>query len=169
MNYADRTKAKNQFQSNLWLTGNISHAVVPEQYRTGIADSAFFGSPYGIISYDALAMYHDNFWSPINSIDDPNANSNDRINNVQNTWKVNEKLTTAFVKVGIDTELGSLPLRGNIGVQAIKADQSSDLHLTSTVIPPNTADSADDRGHRGRQVHRLCCPASTWRSNSRMT
>ena len=32
VNYADRTKAKNQFQSNLWLPGNISHAVVPEQY-----------------------------------------------------------------------------------------------------------------------------------------
>ena len=26
VNYADRTKAKKQFQSNLWLTGDISHA-----------------------------------------------------------------------------------------------------------------------------------------------
>ena len=131
MNYADRTKSKNQFQSNLWLTGNISHAVVPEEYRTGIADTSFFGSPYGIIGYDALAMYHDGFWAPINSIDDPNANANDRTNNVQNTWDVNEKLTTAFVKFGIDTELGELPLRGNIGVQAITADQTSDLRLAS--------------------------------------
>ncbi len=85
-----------------------------------------------------------------------------------NTWEVNEKLTTAFVKFGIDTELGGLPLRGNIGVQAIQADQTSQLHLTSAVIPPNTADRADHRGHGGGQVHRLCCPASTWRSNSRM-
>ena len=138
VNYADRTKSKNQFQSNLWLTGNISHAVVPEQYRTGIADSTFFGSPYGIIGYDALAMYRDDFWAPINSIDDPAANSNDRINNVMNTWEVSEKLTTAFVKVGIDTELGNLPLRGNFGVQAITADQSSDLHLTASPIPANT-------------------------------
>jgi iron complex outermembrane recepter protein len=56
-----------------------------------------------------------------------------------NTWEVNEKLTTAFVKVGISTELGSLPLTGNIGVQAIQTDQTSELHLTSTVVPPNTA------------------------------
>ncbi len=139
VNYADRTKAKEQFQSNLWLTGNVSHAVVPEQYRTGIADSTFFGSPYGIIGYDALAMYRDGFWAPINSIDDPNANSNDRVNNVKNTWEVNEKLTTVFVKVGIDAELGGLPLRGNIGVQAIEADQTSDLHITNNSIPPNTA------------------------------
>jgi iron complex outermembrane receptor protein len=139
VNYADRVKGKHQMQSNLWLTGNISHAAVPDAYRTGVADSSFFGSPYGIISYDALAMYHAGFWSPIDSIDDPNANPNDRISNVTNTWQVTEKLTTAFVKVGVDAHLGSLPLRGNVGVQAINTDQSSDLHLTSTVIPPNTA------------------------------
>jgi len=138
-NYADRTKAKEQFQSNLWLPGNISHAVVPEEYRTGIADTAFFGNPHGMIGYDALSMYRDGFWQPINSIDDPNANNGDRFNNVANTWEVNEKLTTVFVKFGIDTLVGDLPLRGNIGVQSVTADQTSDLHLTSTVIPPNTA------------------------------
>ena len=138
VNYADRTKTKNQFQSNLRLVGDISHAIVPEQYRTGIADTAFFGSPHGMISYDALAMYHDNFWETLNSVDDPNANDGDRTNNVQNTWQVDEKLTTAYVKVGIDTELGGLPLRGNIGVQAIQADQLSHLHITSSVIPDNT-------------------------------
>jgi iron complex outermembrane receptor protein len=138
VNYADRTKSKNQFQSNLWLPGNISHAVVPEEFRTGIADSAFFGSPHGIISYDALGLYHSGFWQPINSIDDPNANPNDRINNVMNTWEVNEKLTTAFLKFGISTELDGIPITGNIGVQAVTADQESQLHLTSTVIPANT-------------------------------
>jgi iron complex outermembrane receptor protein len=138
VNYADRTKTKRQFQSNLWLPGNISHAAVPEEFRTGIASTDFFGSPYGMISYDALGLYRSGFWQPINSIDDPNANSNDRVNNVMNTWDVNEKLTTAFVKFGIDTELGSLPLRGNIGVQALQADQSSDLRLTNSPIPANT-------------------------------
>ena len=138
VNYADRTKTKRQFQSNLWLPGNISHAAVPEEFRTGIANTDFFGSPYGMISYDALGLYRSGFWQPINSIDDPNANSNDRVNNVMNTWDVNEKLTTAFVKLGIDTELGSLPLRGNIGVQALQADQTSDLRLTNSPIPANT-------------------------------
>ena len=139
VNYADRTKSKNQFQSNLWLPGNISHAVVPEDFRTGIADSSFFGSSHGIISYDALGLYRSGFWQPINSVDDPNANPNDRINNVQNTWEVNEKLTTAFLRFGISTEVDGIPLTGNIGVQTVTADQESLLHLTSTVIPPNTA------------------------------
>ena len=138
VNYADRTKAKEQFQSNLMLPENVSHMVVPEEYRTGIANTAFFGSPNGMIGYNALAMWRDDFWSVINSVDDPNANDNDRVNNVQNTWQVDEKLTTAFVKLGVDTELGGLPLRGNIGVQAIQADQTSHLHITSAVIPDNT-------------------------------
>jgi len=138
VNYAERTKAKVDFQSNLWLAGNISHQVVPEQYRTGIADSSFFGSPYGIIGYDALAMYRDGVWQTINTVDDPNANPFDRANNVAQTWEVNEKLTTAYVKVGIDTELGSLPLRGNIGVQSVTADQSSDLHLANGQVPTGT-------------------------------
>ena len=138
VNYADRTKTKEQFQGNLWLWDEVSHQVVPEQYRTGIADTAFFGSPHGMIGYDALAMWHDDFWEAINSVDDPRANEGDRVNNVRNTWQVDEKLTTAFIKVGVDTELGSLPLRGNIGVQAIQADQLSHLHLTNTPIPAGT-------------------------------
>jgi iron complex outermembrane receptor protein len=131
VNYADRTKAKEDFQSNLWLPGDVSHLAVPEQYRTGIADSSFFGSPYGIIGYNALAMLRDGFWQTINTIDDPNANPFDQSNNVAQTWEVNEKLTTVYVKFGIDTELASLPLRGNIGVQSVTADQASDLHLTN--------------------------------------
>ena len=100
-------------------------------------------------------MYRDGFWQPINSIDDPNANPNDRINNVTNTWEVNEKLTTAFVKFGIDTELGSMPLRGNIGVQAITGRSdlgaASDERARSRRIHGHRA---DHHRHRGRQVHR---------------
>ena len=138
VNYADRTKEKGDFQSNLWLPGNVSHLSVPEQYRTGIADSSFFGSPYGIIGYNAIAMYHDDFWQVINTVDDPNANPNDRANTVNRNWKVNEKLTTAYVQLGIDTELGDLPLRGNVGVQSVTADQTSYLNLANTQgLPPN--------------------------------
>jgi iron complex outermembrane receptor protein len=130
-NYAERTKEKTSFQSNLWLQGNVSSQIVPEQYRTGIADSTFFGSPYGIIGYNALAMYRDGLWQTINTIDDPNANPFDRANNVAQTWQVDEELTTFYVQVGIDTELGDLPLRGNIGVQSVTADQTSHLHLAN--------------------------------------
>jgi TonB-dependent receptor len=40
-------------------------------------------------------------------------------------WFIEEKVKTGYAKLNIDTELMSMPLRGNIGVQVVKTDQSS--------------------------------------------
>jgi iron complex outermembrane recepter protein len=40
-------------------------------------------------------------------------------------WVINEKVKTGYVKLNIDTELMAMPLRGNVGVQVVKTDQSS--------------------------------------------
>jgi iron complex outermembrane receptor protein len=125
VNYADREKQKDPFQSLLYLPGDVSHLAVPEDYRTGIADGSFFGLPGGVIGYDAIGMWNSGFWQPINAANDPNAAPGDRIYDVTNAWTVSEKLTTAFVKVNIDTSIGDLPLRGNIGVQSVTADQNA--------------------------------------------
>ncbi len=133
VNLAEREKEKANFQSILYLTGDISHAVVPEQYRTGIANTAFFGSSFGMISYDALAMYRDGFWDPVDAFEDPNpaVGDGDRQSAVTNDWRVKEKLSTVFLRFGIDTEIGDLPLRGNIGVQSVSTDQTAYLNLFS--------------------------------------
>jgi iron complex outermembrane recepter protein len=39
---------------------------------------------------------------------------------------VNEKIATAFVQLDIDAQLGSIPLRGNLGLQAVHSDQRSE-------------------------------------------
>ena len=39
---------------------------------------------------------------------------------------VSEKISTAFVQFDIDTELAGVPLRGNVGVQAVQSDQRSE-------------------------------------------
>jgi iron complex outermembrane recepter protein len=52
----------------------------------------------------------------------PNLNNGD-IN--QKNWIVEEKVTTVYGKLDIDTELGDIPVRGNVGLQAIRTDQSS--------------------------------------------
>ena len=136
-NYADREKSKYTYQSVLYLPGNISHAAVPDAYRTGIASTAFFGSPYGLISYDALGLYRSGFWQPIDARLDPNAGTGDQLSDYTNTWRVKEKLTTAFVKFDIDTHLGSIPVTGNIGLQTQTADQSSLLNLSTGVKGAN--------------------------------
>jgi iron complex outermembrane receptor protein len=55
-------------------------------------------------------------------------------------WSVNEKVTTAFVKGNLDHDLSdTVTLRGNIGVQFVETDQSSDAfykdNATNTVLP----------------------------------
>lgn len=40
-------------------------------------------------------------------------------------WFIEEKVKTGYAKLNIDTELMSMPLRGNIGIQVVKTDQSS--------------------------------------------
>jgi iron complex outermembrane receptor protein len=125
VNYADRTKEKDPFQSLLYLPGNVSNVIVPEEYRTGIANGDFFGLPGGVIGYDAIGLWNSGFWQPINAASDPNASPGDRIYDVTNAWKVEEQLTTAYVKFDLDMSLGELPLRGNIGVQSVTVDQTS--------------------------------------------
>jgi len=129
VNYADRTKSKDPFQSLLYLPQvggvDVSHIPVPEEFRTGVASGALFGLPGGVIGYDAIGLWKSGFWKPINAAIDPNASPGDRIYDVTNAWTVNEKLTTAYVKADLDLHLGSLPLKGNIGVQSVTADQDS--------------------------------------------
>ncbi len=142
VNYAEREKTKQNFQSILYLPGNVSHAPVPEEFRTGVADASFFGSGNGLIGYDAIGLYNSGFWQPIDAYEDPNplVGNGDRQSSVTNDWRVQEKLTTVYVRFGIDTELAGMPLRGNIGVQSITADQLSDINFFS---PPNPPDDPD--------------------------
>ncbi|HET9976019.1 MAG TPA: TonB-dependent receptor [Burkholderiaceae bacterium] len=41
------------------------------------------------------------------------------------SWQVEEKVTTLYGKVNLDTKASNLPVRGNLGVQVVNTDQSS--------------------------------------------
>jgi iron complex outermembrane receptor protein len=152
VNYADRTKQKYQWQSTLYLPNGESHAVVPDGYRDGTINTSFFGSPYGMINYDAYGMYNSGFWNTIDSRVDPNANPGDATFDYTSTWRVTEKLTTVYVKADIDTHLWSIPLAGNIGVQSVSADQKSNIFFTSGTIGPLVQGSYRDVGAKYTDV-----------------
>ncbi|MBI5258441.1 MAG: TonB-dependent receptor [Burkholderiales bacterium] len=53
-------------------------------------------------------------------------------------WTVQEKITTLYGKLDIDTQLGAVPITGNVGLQYIHTDQSSSafaLPNSSTTSP----------------------------------
>ena len=124
LNMADRTKDKHQWQSMLYLPADQAPAaVVPTKYRTGVTDGAFFGNSHGIISYDALGLFRSGFWTTIDSRVDTNAGDGDRTFDVSQSWAVEEKLTTVYIKSDIASTLFNIPFTGNIGAQYQYADQ----------------------------------------------
>lgn len=67
-----------------------------------------------IVSFDALKALQSGAFAA-----DTNPAKNPKLN-----WEVNEKITTFFVKAGLDFNPG-IPITGNVGLQAINVDQSS--------------------------------------------
>lgn len=114
VNYADREKTKRQPEGNINLGAQGITAIAPDlQY--GLVDLSFAGIGY-IPSWNvpaAVARY-----MTFNPVDDLSYL-------IPKAWDVNEKISTGFARANIDTEWGSVPVRGNIGFQVQRVDQSS--------------------------------------------
>ncbi len=95
------------------VDGNCLEAPIPNV--TGTTDLSFLGIP-GMVAYDPLALY----FSPTYSLT-RNPNGDVAIK----SWTVEEDVALAYAQFGLDTELGSIPVTGNFGVQVVYTDQSS--------------------------------------------
>jgi iron complex outermembrane receptor protein len=119
VNVANRKKTKGNDEYFLALaSGDIS---APLQSVTGVTDLSFLGIP-GMISYNPLALINSGVYVRGTN---PNADV------VVKGWTVEEDSNIAFVKFGVESELGSLPLTGNFGLQYMQVDQSSDAETAS--------------------------------------
>ena len=154
VNYAERDKSKYEWQSALHLPGGVSHAVVPDAFRTGIQSTDFFGNPNGMIGYDAIGLYGSGYFITQDARTDVNANSGDRTFDYTQSWSVSEKLTTPYVKLDVDTHLGGLSVTGDIGLQAQKADQSADINFVLGIDPTtkNVIVTQEQRGAKYTDV-----------------
>jgi iron complex outermembrane receptor protein len=113
-NLTDRTKSRASEEAFLCLNAcrDDAQAPIPTQFLTGTS-FGFAGLP-SIYGYDALSAL---------SLYNLRSNSHPDISN--KNWEVNEEVVTAYVQANIDTNLGTIPVRGNVGVQAVSVDQSS--------------------------------------------
>jgi iron complex outermembrane receptor protein len=118
-------REKSRFVDEYFLTLKTPNTTVPSNLLLSPSSLSFVGVP-GIISYNVQgaldALY--NFRSNINNRDIINKD-----------WKVQEKVTLAYGKLDIDSEVGTIPMRGNVGVQVIKTDQSSDAFAVNNSGP----------------------------------
>ncbi|MCZ4338075.1 TonB-dependent receptor [Shewanella colwelliana] len=118
VNRTDRDKSKRDNGYYLTLKDYPNMMTVPDKYLLDPTSLAFFGMG-DMLSYDSLAFYNDGNYI------ETNADSVD-LSRATNSWDVYEEVTTAFVKVNLETELWDLPMTGNVGLQAVHTDQSSD-------------------------------------------
>jgi iron complex outermembrane receptor protein len=112
VNFADREKSRRVPEAFLDLLAD--ETVLPAEFLLDPVDLSFMGIP-GTYSYDIdrvlrqFYRFRDNINADI----------------VNKQWTVNEETTTAYVQLNLDSEWGSTPVRGNIGVQGVSVDQSS--------------------------------------------
>ena len=124
LNYADREKSKLQPEGDILVGPQGETAIAADlQYRPVNLGFAGLGYIPAWNVAEAVARY---------MIFMPNDEASWLI---PKAWTVNEKITTGYVKANIDTEWGSVPVRGNIGLQIQHVDQSSNANYWDSTQP----------------------------------
>ncbi|MGN6152422.1 MAG: TonB-dependent receptor [Lysobacteraceae bacterium] len=122
-NLTDRTKSRASKEAFLDLTACLAgpspacpdgfSAPIPTNLHSSSAFNAYgVGSIYG---YDAQRAYQQLYTR--------RTNVNSDISN--KNWEINEQVTTLYFQANIDTDLGPVPVKGNLGIQAVSVDQKS--------------------------------------------
>ncbi len=122
LNYADRSKKKRQPEGNIFF--NTDPAAGPIQGDTAIGPEF----QYGLVDLGFAGVGSIPSWNvpgAVNRYMTFNPSSTAFPYLVAKSWDVEEKVTTGFVKANIDTEVGGVNVRGNVGVQLERVEQSS--------------------------------------------
>lgn len=140
--FSDREKSKIDRGIYLTLPQYPGVAEIPDQYRLPNTSLAFIGMGE-MISYDSFS-----FWADGNYIETEGGLTD--TNRALNTWTVREEVTIGYAMAEFNTELGSIGLTGNFGLQFVHTDQSSDGYAVDVVDgrtraqPVSGGDSYDD-------------------------
>jgi TonB-dependent receptor len=127
--YTDRTKKKQQPEAGINLPAGVNEAAIGGDLLYGSVNLGFAGLGNVPAWNVPAAVSRYMVFRP--AIDQPYL--------VAKTWAVDEKMTTAFVKANIDQDWGSVNVRGNVGLQIQRADQSSDgIRFTNNQPSPVT-------------------------------
>ncbi|OYU28711.1 MAG: TonB-dependent receptor [Burkholderiales bacterium PBB2] len=126
LNYADRSKKKRQPEGNINL-GKQGETAIGSEFQYGLVDLGFAGIG-NIPAWNvpgAVAKY---------MTFEPSSTAANYL--IAKSWDVNEKITTGFLKGFIDSKWGGVDVRGNVGLQLQRVDQSSDaIRLTGGENP----------------------------------
>ena len=123
VNYADRFKEKHQPEGNINV-GAQGDTPIASDLQYGLVDLGFAGVGKIPSWYVPGAVARYMTFSP----------NEDASYLVSKAWQLSEKITTAYAMADIDTVWG-VPVRGNVGVQMQRADQSSSANVFNNSAP----------------------------------
>jgi iron complex outermembrane recepter protein len=131
LNYSERSKDHTSIEAFVDLDcgvnpDNTCSVAVPNQFLQPDTALAFLGIP-GMLSYDPVALLNSGGVYNLR----PLLNSDVLVK----TWGVEENVTVLYTQLNVDHELGGVPVTGNIGLQIVDTEQSSD----GAVAAPNPA------------------------------
>ena len=114
VNVTNRSKTRDYTESLLSIKGsNDPRAAGP--FPSGYAVAAAGPSGINMLTFDPIANLNGSY--------DLKAKLHPDIYNKD--WIVKEKVSTAFAKLNIDTQVGPMPLRGALGLQVVHTQQES--------------------------------------------
>ncbi|BFM19085.1 TonB-dependent receptor [Gilvimarinus japonicus] len=122
--YTEREKVKRDSGTFLTLPSYPEMTRVPDEYLLPSASLEFIGMG-NMLSYDAFGFYQDGNY--IETSEDLTATFR-----ATNSWSVSESVTTAYIQADFAGDLTNhIVLTGNVGVQAVNTDQSSNGNAAS--------------------------------------
>ncbi len=116
VNFSQRDKNRDFLVNMAALKTGSSQLLTSAQAMAPVS-LGFAGIP-GVLSYDVNAIAGQYYTMTKNMSTGPGSD-------MSKDFGVHEKITTAYAKADIDTKIGGMPLRGNLGVQAVHTTQSS--------------------------------------------
>ncbi|MEI8029937.1 MAG: TonB-dependent receptor [Comamonadaceae bacterium] len=119
LNYSHRTKDRQDYDQAYYLKDGADSAALSSDLIISPTSIAFSGIP-AVLAYDIQGALTKYMGPPVRDAVQASA--------WRRNYTISEKITTGFAKLGIDTALGNVPIRGNLGLQAVRTDQ----HATGT-------------------------------------
>ncbi len=116
-NYTKRTKDKSSIEAKLCITDCTGGRFGATAAFPGSIQDFNFGGIGRFGMFDANSVLASGVYNFVYNYHQDIAAKN---------WSVSEELTTLYLKADIDTNLGDMPLRGNVGVQKIYIDQEAE-------------------------------------------
>lgn len=96
---------------------------IPNDYLYDPVSLGFIGIP-GMVAFDSWRYFNDGNYT----LTPESLWTSGRLTN---SFEITEKVLTGYLQYNLDRDLGSLPVRGNVGVQIVHTDQQGDSSAAS--------------------------------------